>query len=307
MCEQRDVGLGVEPFSTGVIPLGKICALLSLAAIWGISVPVTKLGLLSMPPLTLTALRFGIAVPVLAFLIMNMPPLPWKAVAPLALLGVVGIGIGQIAQSLGVARTPASIGTILSATIPVFVVVFATIRLKQSITRTQTLGIAVAFGGIAVVATGGPSTETAATLAGPLLVLASALAIAFYYVWSVELTHQYGSLAVAAWSTFFGFAALLPWAIWEASFTPFQLTLPAIGAATFLGLFVTVAGLLLWLNILREIPARVASSVQFLQPVFGIATSTFIFQDQIGSQFVMGVILILTGLALTVHSRRQAA
>lgn len=34
--------------------------------------------------------------------------------------------------------------------------------------------------------------------------LASALAVAFYYVWSVELTERYGTVVVAAWSTVFG-------------------------------------------------------------------------------------------------------
>ena len=41
--------------------------------------------------------------------------------------------------------------------------------------------------------------------------LPSALTIAFYYVWSVELTEQYGTATVAAWSTVFGFLALLPY------------------------------------------------------------------------------------------------
>ena len=37
-------------------------AMLLLAVMWGLSIPVTKLGLATMPPLTLTVLRFAIAV-----------------------------------------------------------------------------------------------------------------------------------------------------------------------------------------------------------------------------------------------------
>lgn len=40
-------------------------AALFLAVIWGLSIPITKLGLLTLPPLTLTALRFLIAVPLM--------------------------------------------------------------------------------------------------------------------------------------------------------------------------------------------------------------------------------------------------
>lgn len=43
-------------------------AMLGLALIWGLSIPITKLALETMPPMTLTALRFGIAVPALFLL-----------------------------------------------------------------------------------------------------------------------------------------------------------------------------------------------------------------------------------------------
>jgi drug/metabolite transporter (DMT)-like permease len=45
--------------------------------------------------------------------------------------GLLGIGIGQVAQTFGVAGTSASVSTIISATIPVSIVFFAAIRLKQ--------------------------------------------------------------------------------------------------------------------------------------------------------------------------------
>jgi drug/metabolite transporter (DMT)-like permease len=69
---------------------------------------------------------------------------------------------------------------------------------------------------------------------------------------------------------------------------------------------VTVAGLFLWLHLLRTVPARVAASVQYLQPVFGIAASAALFGDRLGVWFAVGVVLILGGLALAVANRRPA-
>ena len=66
----------------------------------------------------------------------------------------------------------------------------------------------------------------------------------------------------------------------------------------------TVAGLLLWLYILRAVPARVAVSVQYLQPVFGITAASFMFGDQLGPLFVAGVVVILLGLGLAVSNKR---
>jgi O-acetylserine/cysteine efflux transporter len=282
-------------------------AMLLLAVMWGLSIPVTKLGLQSLPPLTLTALRFVIAVPLLMIFVLGRPRMPLQALLPIAGLGVLGIGVGQVAQTLGVMDTSASLATIISATIPVFIVVFAAVRLKQSISSRQKLGLFAAFTGIAMVALAdgkGFDDLFRSSAIGATFVLLSAIAIAFYYVWSVELTNQYGTATVAAWSTAFGLLALLPSAGWEISCAPFVITWEAIAAAVYLGAAVTVAGLFLWLNTLRVVPARIAASVQFLQPIVGVAASAAIFGDKMGTLVIAGVILVLAGVALTSKSRR---
>lgn len=290
--------------------LGSYGMMLLLALLWGLSIPITKLGLVTLPPLTLTALRFIIAVPLMFIFVLGKQRMPWRALPRLAALGVLGIGIGQVAQTFGVAGTSASVGTIISATIPIFIVVFAALRLRQSVSRLQALGLLAAFAGIALVATGGDDTAAAAsqtTLAGAMLVLLSAVTIAFYYVWSVELSERWGTATVAAWSTLFGFIALLPWAGWEMLHVPFAVTATGLGAAVYLGVIVTVAGLFMWLAILRTVPARIAAAIQYLQPVVGVAAAAAIFGDDLGLMFVIGVGLVLGGLALTVTNRRGEA
>ena len=283
--------------------------MLVLALLWGLSIPITKLGLASMPPLTLTALRFAIAVPVFMLFGLGRLRLPWKAVPKVAALGIVGIGVGQVAQTFGIAGTAASVSTIISATIPLFVVVFASLRLRQSVGRLQRLGLLAAFGGIALVAFGqgdGASGLAGTTFSGVALVFLSAVTIAFYYVWSVELTQAFGTVTVSIWSTVAGFAVLMPFSAWEMSRTAFTLEPAAVAAAAYLGVLVTVAGLFLWLWLLRTVPARVAASVQFLQPVFGIAASAAMFGDRMGPLFICGVVLILVGVGLAISRQRAA-
>lgn len=286
-----------------------LAAMLLLAVMWGLSIPVTKLGLQTTDPMTLTAMRFAVAVPLLLFLVVGRQPLPWRALPRVAGLGVVGIGVGQVAQTFGVAGTSASVGTIISATIPIFIVVFAALRLGQAVSGWQRLGMLAAFGGIALVALGqdhGAAAASSSSLGGGACVLLSAVAVAFYYVWSVELTREFGTASVAAWSTLFGFVALLPWAGWEMWSAPPHLTAEAVGAAVYLGVVVTVAGLFLWLTLLRTVPARIAASVQYLQPLVGIAAAAAMFGDPLGPSFVAGVFLVLVGLVLTVASRGKA-
>jgi O-acetylserine/cysteine efflux transporter len=287
--------------------LGSVAAMLLLAVIWGLSIPVTKVGLQSLPPLTLTAWRFAVAVPVLMIFAVGQRRMPWRALLPIAALGVVGIGVGQVAQTFGVVDTSASVATIITATIPVFVVLFAALRLKQSVSSRQKLGLLAAFIGIAMVALGdgqGFDDLFRSSAPGAAWVLLSAIAIAFYYVWSVELASQYGTATVAAWSTLFGFLAFVPWAGWEMSRVPFDITWEAVAAVVYLGAVVTVAGLFLWLSLLSTVQARIAASVQFLQPVVGVAASAAVFGDRMGAFVIAGVILVFAGVALTTTSRR---
>lgn len=281
--------------------------MLLLAIMWGLSIPITKLGLETIPPITLTAIRFLVAVPLFMILAAGRLRVSWRAIPSIIALGVMGITLGNVAQSFGVQGTSASAGTIISATIPIFIVIFAAIRLKQSVAGRQWTGLLAAFGGIALVAVGsgsGVDDMTRTTPAGVTWMLVSAVAIAFYYIWSAELTEKYGVLPVATWNALAGLVAILPMAGWELMHEPVQITTQGIWAIVYLGVMVTVAGLLLWLYLLRTVPARVAASVQYLQPVFGIAAASAMFGDQLGLMFVAGVVLILGGLALAVANKR---
>ncbi|TCN28627.1 DMT family transporter [Sinorhizobium americanum] len=281
--------------------------MLLLAIVWGLSIPITKLGLETIPPLMFTAMRFLVAVPLLLILSAGQLRVPRQAIPSIMALGVMGITLGNVAQTFGVQGTSASVGTIVSATIPIFIVIFAAMRLKQSVARRHWVGLLAAFGGIALVAVGsgsGVDDLSKTTVAGVAWMLVSAVAIAFYYIWSAELTDKYGTLPVAAWNALAGLVAILPLAGWEMANAPYQITAQALWTAVYLGVMVTVAGLLLWLHILRAVPARIAASVQYLQPVFGIAAASFLFGDRLGLTFAAGVILILGGLALAVSNKR---
>ncbi|OCC05522.1 hypothetical protein BA190_07770 [Labrys sp. WJW] len=280
-----------------------------LALMWGLSIPITKLGLGSIPPMTFTALRFIVAVPLFMFLARRHLKVSKKAIPGIIGLGVMGIILGNVAQSFGVQGTSASVATILSATIPLFMVILAAIRLKQAVTPLQWGGLLAAFVGIALVAVGsgsGVDDMSRTTASGVVMMLISAAGIATYYIWSAELTEKYGLMPVAAWNMLVGLVTVLPLAGWEMTRQPVHITAQGLGAIVYLGVMVTVVGLILWLYLLKVVPARVAASVQYLQPVIGISASAFLFGDELGFMFAAGVGLVLAGLALAASGRRAA-
>ncbi len=298
------IAASARPLSTK-----NVGAMLLLALVWGLSIPITKLGLETIPPITLTAMRFLVAVPLFLILAAGRLRVPWRAVPGVVALGVMGITLGNVAQSFGVQGTSASAGAIISATFPVFVVIFAALRLGQPVTGRQWVGLAVAFAGIALVAVGsgsGVDDLAKTTAAGVAWMLVSAVVIAFYYIWSAELTGRYGAAPVAAWNALAGLVAILPLAGWELAHQPVHITMQGLWAVAYLGVMVTVAGLLFWLYLLRTVPARIAAGVQYLQPVFGVAAASAMFGDRPGPAFAVGVVLILGGLALAAADRRPS-
>jgi O-acetylserine/cysteine efflux transporter len=285
-------------------------ALLLLAIVWGGSIPLTKLGLRDIPPLTLTALRYLTAAPCFLWLLRGrrLPPAGVSAAA--AGLGLLGIGVGQVSQTLGVRLTPASVATVVSALIPVLVVALAAVRLRQPIRGTQVAGLAAALLGVALVAGGDPRALAPlhpATLAGVALVLLSSVAVALYYVLSVELIERYSVLTIAAISSLAGAAALAPVAVWELGHAPMRLTATAIAVVLYLGLLVTVAGLWVWFGALMTLPARIPAALQYLQPIVGVLASAALFGDRLDRWFWTGTALVLAGIALSAGTRIRTA
>ncbi|MGE5203405.1 MAG: DMT family transporter [Acidobacteriota bacterium] len=292
------------------VGIGSIAILLFLAAIWGGSIPATKLGLRDFPPLTLTALRYLVAAPCFLVLLITRPMPPFRARLAMIAFGVVGVGIGQTCQVLGVERTTASVATVITSIIPILVVLLAALRLGQPMGTRHALGLAAAFLGVGLVATGDPRRLSEAlggdSLVGDAMMMVSALAIAGYYVLSVEFVGRYSAVTVAAWTSLSGAAALTPLMLWELRSRSVQLHLQGLGVVLYLALLVTVLGMWIWFWALARLPARVAASLQYLQPLVGVAASALLFAEPLGLWFALGTILVLAGIALSTLPARRA-
>lgn len=271
-----------------------------LVLIWGLSIPATKFGVMAMPAMLLATLRYTVAAPFFALLAWRGPRPMGRDLARLAVLGIVGIDVGQIAQALGVARTPASVATVLSATIPILVAVLAAWRLRQPLRAIHLAGLLLAATGVGVIAFVRDGAAGAGFL-GVALMLVSACAVALYYVLAAEMTSRLPAASVAAWSSLFGTAPLIVALPWMGQAPP---TAVGIAAVLYLGLLVTVAGVWIWFAVLRHVPARIAAATQYIQPVIGVAASALLLGDRLGPGFYAGAAMVLVGIALVARRVR---
>ena len=147
---------------------GALLALAAAGALWGLTVPMSKLGLEWLGASWLTVARFGLAAPLLAVLARRRLR---AALTPgVAAAGALGYGAVILLQNAGIERTSVSHAALVVGAVPVLVAVIAAALGRGTAGAAAWAGSLVAVAGVGLVASGGGS---GATLAGDLLVLAS--------------------------------------------------------------------------------------------------------------------------------------
>src|SRR4051812_49559705 len=131
-------------------------ALISLAAagaLWGLTVPLSKLALGWLDGAWLAVARFGVAAPLLAFVARR--ELRAALSGPVAAWGALGYGLVIVLQNAGIARTSVSHGSLIVDAVPALVALISLVRGRARIGRRSWLGFALALAGVAFVAGGG--------------------------------------------------------------------------------------------------------------------------------------------------------
>src|SRR3954469_10527793 len=185
-----------------------IFALIAAGALWGLTVPLTKLSLEWLGGGWLTVLRFALAAPLLAWF--GRRGLR-AAVAPSVLgAGAIGFGVVILLQNAGVGRTSVSHAALVVGAVPVLVALLSAV-LGHGVARPVAwAGYALALAGIALVAGAGGS---GASTSGDLLVLASVTLSATFIVTQPRLLAGRDPAAVTAVQFGAGALVALPHAI----------------------------------------------------------------------------------------------
>jgi drug/metabolite transporter (DMT)-like permease len=116
----------------------------------------------------------------------------------LAVLGVVGVSVCQIALNMGEQTVTAGTASFLIVLVPVFTALLATVVLDERLTAIGWLGIALAMGGTAVLIVG--QGQGLHATAGAGLVLIAAIAEAIYFVRQKSCLRRYSGLELATYT-----------------------------------------------------------------------------------------------------------
>ncbi|EKU43687.1 DMT family transporter [Lysinibacillus capsici] len=283
--------------------IGAIC--LSLAAsIWGAMYVVVKVVVEVVPPLELVWMRYLIAVIALGIIGIMMRQ-SWKIAKKdwliIFLVGLIGNTISIVTQEMGTMLSTAQMGAIITATTPAFMVVFARLILKESITLKKCLSIALATIGVGIVVGNGQIDVTQQL--GGLYLLLAALTWALMSVFVKKVPSDYSQIVVTTYTSMIAVMLLTPFVLPRLNNLDLASVLqPTIsGGLLYLGIISTAGGFLLWNKGLQLMNASSGGLFFFFQPIVGTFLGWLLLGETIGLSFWIGSLLIFSGVFIVIR------
>lgn len=267
---------------------------LLVTAIWGLNYSFIKLGLQSMDPYLLAALRFALcALP--AVLLVPRPAIGWSAIAAYGLLfGVLQWGLVYTGIHWGVAPGLASL--LLQASV-FFTMGLGVLVFGERIGVAQIAGAALGLAGIALIFAhaGGQ-----ANLAGLALVLLGALAWALSNV-VVKQSGCQQMFGLVVWSSLVSPLPLLAMSYASVGAAGIAGALAALDARAMAAIAfqvypTTLFGYAIWNRLLRRHPVSRVAPLALLVPVFGMAGAVLVLGESLPAYKPAAMALILAGL-----------
>jgi drug/metabolite transporter (DMT)-like permease len=178
--------------------------------------------------------------------------------------------------------------SVLNACTPLFTAAFAAGLLHDRLRPPQIVGLAVALGGVAILAGVGGHDLAGSSLAGVLATVIGTAGYGFGFAYARRFVHRLSPIQLSAGQLTAGCLALLPFAGYD------------LAAGTVHLSWVRLLCLVLLLNYrtLQAEGATAASLVTYLIPVVGVAAGVLVLGEPFSYRLVLGAVVVGFGIAM---------
>jgi drug/metabolite transporter (DMT)-like permease len=278
--------------------LGVLAAVVS-SMLGGASVGATRYLAGAIDPLAIGSFRFGLGFLLLlplAFFKRELWParMDWP--------GVIGLGLlffflFPILFNGSLIFTTAARGALALSTLPLLTMAAGAALGSEPLTARKAAGVIVAVIGVSLALVTGLNAAPSGAWRGDLLMIAAALCMAFYSIWSRPFIHRAGPLTFTAVSMGTGGVCLVLLSLCHGSFAPAAgFEEPQWFAAAYLGAFGSALTFFLWsLALERTTPTRVAISVT-VNPISASLTGTLFLGEPLRWNLVLGILTVFAGI-----------
>ena len=278
--------------SRGRAPSRPVIALLIgiIVVIWAVNFIAAKIGLRSFPPLTMASFRVCAAGVVMVPFYLCVNRLRLRAFVEteteaaskrgftrrdawtFLYLGFFGVSVNQFCFTLGLHYTSVSHSAVIVGMGPIYTLILAVLLRLERPTWHKAVGMAIAFTGIAVLASEHGISAHSSSLLGDAITMTGSVGFATYAVLGKRVAGEYDALTMTAYNHFAGALILLPLAVHQAwmlgsagnwGAVPWQ----AWAAVLYMGLFGSAVAYVLYYWLLRYLEASQLSAFTYLLPV----------------------------------------
>lgn len=288
-------------------------AMIAANAMWGLMSPAAKVVLTAgtVTPLLLTDMRIAGAAILFWFTSLFTP---YEKVPPgdlLRLAGAACLGIlfNQGCFIFGVGLSSPGEASIITTTMPMWVMVLAALILEEPITWKKAGGILLGASGAIMLVSGNLGTQTTGNnpLLGDILVLTAQLSYALYLTLYRNFIRRYSLITLMKWM--FLFATLIS----SIPSIPTVLAAPwaSIDTATWAGIsFIVIGGTFVaYICVMigqKNLRPTIVGMYNYLQPIVATAIGIYMGFDHFTVLKTIAVLLIFTGVYLvTISKARQ--
>ena len=269
---------------------------------WGTTWLGIKVAVESVPPLTASGLRFLIAFPMfLGFALFRREPIfyPPGSVWFFAFVTLSYFSVPYYLLNYGEVHVSSGLTALLFSCMPVFILLFSALFLREKIYFSQVVGIAIGFGSLyMILRSQGLRLDHAETL-GVAAILCAAVMHALCYVITKK---KGGAISVITYNTLpIGFAGVMLFTAGVGLEQPHfaEITARSWWALIYLGLFASVGGFIVYFHLLKRLSPVILSFAFIIFPVFAVLVGAWYEGIEISQDFALWSAVLLTGFAIT--------
>ena len=275
--------------------------LLLLAALWGASYLFMRLGAGEFGAFALAGVRSLIAAVIMVpLLALGGGFGDWRKYwKDIIVVGFTNSALPFVLFSFAALSITAGMSAVINATVPLFAAVIGWLWLKDRLTPSRMLGLAVGFAGVLLLVAGKASFKPGASHVGWAIVacLVATLLYGFSANFSKRRLSEASPIAVATGSHLVSAIVL---------FVPMVMLWPAATpsprawmAALALAVFCTAFAYVLYYRLIATVGASRTVTVAYLIPMFGVLWGALFLGESFTADMATGCLVILAGVALT--------
>jgi Predicted permeases len=223
----------------------------------------------------------------------------WPDLKLIFWIGIIGNTISLVAQEMGTGLSNAQTGSVITSTIPAFMIIFGWLILKERLDKVKILSVIIAILGVVMIV--GLKMTGSNVVMGVMLLVLTAITWALMSV-LVKKVKTYSSLQITIMSTVVAVVTLTPFILSDiSSLTSINFLDPkVILSLLYIGAVSTAVAYVMWNKGLKVISASSSGLFYLIQPIVGSFLGWLLLGEQISVGFIIGSAMILASVWISV-------